>query len=129
MHDENAVSGVRAAALADVIREDEVGGARLVALGADGEKARRFVHHEDLSVLVEYDEAVRQKTGSGAFGHGYLSVGRFRGLANGPHPLPLSPGTMYPWSARGAFSLLLYPRPPKAELAPIGTDVAPSCSP
>ena len=69
MHDEHAVSGA-GAALADVIRQDEIGRARLVPLGADGQESRRLVHHEDVSVLVEYHEAVRQKTWTGAFTHG-----------------------------------------------------------
>ena len=36
---------------------------------------------------------------------------REQGAGSGPHPQPLSPGTMYPWSARGANSGALTPGP------------------
>ena len=47
----------------------------LSLLGADGQESRRLVHHKDVSVLVEYHEAVRQETWTGAFTHGNPSVG------------------------------------------------------
>ncbi len=81
MHDEHAVSGA-GAALADVIRQDEVGGAGLVPLGADGQESRRLVDHQDVSVLVEYHEAVRQETWTGASIHG-----DFQAIGNSRHQL------------------------------------------
>jgi hypothetical protein len=41
------------------------------SVGANRQESRRLVYDKDVPVLVEYHEAVRQETWTGAFAHGF----------------------------------------------------------
>ena len=76
VHDEDAILGP-GAALANIISCNEVRGSRLLFIRAHGQKARRFVHDQNVTVFIDNHESAGQLFGSsfGIFTHSACRVG------------------------------------------------------
>lgn len=80
MDDENAVSRF-CNPFANVVGENEVGCARFLSVGADGQQARRFIDDDDVAVFVKNAESLREifATRAGVSSHRQGSAGRCSG--------------------------------------------------